>query len=159
MTVHIFLGIWATVVPQNSSVGSRSRGGAQLSAAVAAKTLAHENIIYAYDVFACLVFVYAFAHDLKQFFGNDRGIYVGECLTVEVIYARVFLLLQHKVYGIYGERVAAVFNSLVVKLAYNVGDAIARRICLKYMQKYRCFFLVYGDFGSGLLACCFMTIL
>ena len=133
MTVRVFLGIWATVVPQNRSVGGSTRCRAQFMPAVAAKTLAHENIIYAYDVFARLIRVHTLADYLVELLRNDRGIYVGECLPVEVIYARVFFLLQHKVYGIYGERVAAVFNSLVVKLAYNVGDAIARRICLKYV--------------------------
>lgn len=71
MAVHIFLGIWATVVPQNSSVGSRPRGGAQLLAAVAAIALAHEKIINAYNVLARLVFIYALAHDLVEFFGKE----------------------------------------------------------------------------------------
>ena len=82
---------------------------------------------------------------------------MGECLPVEVIYARVFLLLQHKVYGIYGERVASVFYALIVKLAYNVGYAFARRICLKYVQKYRRFGFIYSNFGNGLLAHDFMN--
>ena len=106
---------------------------------------------------ARLVFIYALAHDLKEFFGNDREIYVGECLPVEVIYAHVFFLLQHKVYGIYREGISTVSDTFVIEFAYNVRYAIARRICLKYVQKYGCFLLVYGDFGSGLLAHDFMN--
>ena len=101
---------------------------------------------------ARLVRVYALADYLVEFLGNNRGIYVGECFPVEGIYARVFLLLQHEVYGIYGEGIAAVFNVLVVEFPHNVGYTVACRICLKYMQKCGRFVLVYYDFCHRLVA-------
>lgn len=105
---------------------------------------------------ARLVRVHTLAHNLVEFFGDNRGIYVGECFVVNGVNSRVFLLLQHKVYGIYCKRVSAVFNAFVVKLADNVGYTVARRICLKYMQKYGCFVLIHDDFCYCLVAYIFV---